>query len=66
MTPRFRESRKSAGRVNMSESDFRKLIGQFDRLETECDTPEKATAQLQKEGLVDEAGRTAQPFRDAQ
>ena len=50
----------------MSESDFRKLIGQFDRLETECDTPEKATAQLQKEGLVDEAGRTAQPFRDAQ
>jgi hypothetical protein len=50
----------------MSESDFKKLMDQFHRLETECNTPEKATAQLQKEGLVDETGRIAPPFRDAQ
>jgi hypothetical protein len=41
----------------MSEADFEMLMAEFDRLRRECDTPEKATAQLQKEGLLDANGK---------
>lgn len=40
----------------MSEADLKMLIEAFDRLDRECDTPEKARAQLQKEGLLDANG----------
>jgi hypothetical protein len=40
----------------MSESDLKMLIAEFDRVDLECDTPEKAMRQLQSEGLLDENG----------
>lgn len=48
----------------MSESDLRMLAAQFERLEAECDTPEKATRQLQLEGLLDSQGRLAETYRE--
>jgi hypothetical protein len=48
----------------MSEADFKMLSEAFDRLRRECDTPEKAMAQLQSEGLLDAEGRTAPMYRD--
>ncbi|MBS1813607.1 MAG: hypothetical protein JSS87_01895 [Acidobacteria bacterium] len=50
----------------MSENDLRMLMEQFDRLRVECDTPEKASAQLQKEGLLDEKGQIATPYRESE
>lgn len=47
----------------MSEQHFRMLMEQLDRVARECDTPEKAIAQLQSEGLLDENGRTAALYR---
>ncbi len=47
----------------MSEADFKMLVAGFERLRQECDTPEKATAQLLKEGLIDEDGRLAAIYR---
>jgi hypothetical protein len=41
----------------MSESDLQILIAAVDRLDRECDTPEKATRQLQSEGLLDANGK---------
>ena len=41
----------------MSEDDLQMLIAAFERLARECDTPEKATAQLQSEGLLDANGK---------
>ncbi len=41
----------------MSESDLKMLMAEFERLDRECDTPEKAVAQLQKEGLLDANGK---------
>lgn len=49
----------------MSEADLKMLIEQLERLRVECDTPQKAIEQLQKEGLLDENGLTAAPYRDA-
>ena len=49
----------------MSEEDLKRLEARFERLRIECDTPEKAIAQLQKEGLLDENGEIAAPYRDA-
>jgi len=48
----------------MSESDLKLLESQFERLQIECDTPAKATAQLQSEGLLDANGHTAELYRD--
>ncbi|HZY62171.1 MAG TPA: hypothetical protein VFE38_06550 [Edaphobacter sp.] len=48
----------------MSEADYEMLTEQFDRLRRECDTPEKATEQLKREGLLDSTGRTAELYRD--
>jgi hypothetical protein len=42
--------------TNMTEADLKMLTDYFDRLRIECNTPEKARAQLQKEGLLDEDG----------
>jgi hypothetical protein len=41
----------------MSEADLQMLIAEFERQLRECDTPEKAIAQLQKEGLLDANGK---------
>ena len=41
----------------MSESDLQELIAEFERQMRECDTPEKATALLQQEKLLDADGR---------
>jgi hypothetical protein len=41
----------------MSESDLQMLLAEFERIDRECDTPEKATRQLQSEGLLDENGQ---------
>jgi hypothetical protein len=49
----------------MNEEDLKMLAEHFERLLIECDTPEKAIAQLQKEGLLDENGEIAAPYRDA-
>jgi hypothetical protein len=40
----------------MSEDDFKMLMAEFERIDRECDTPEKAMRQLQSEGLLDENG----------
>ncbi len=47
----------------MSEADLKMLTEYFERLGRECDTREKAIAQLQKEGLLDENGETAALYR---
>ncbi len=39
------------------------LIEEFARLRRECNTKEKAIAQLQSEGLLDENGETAAMYR---
>jgi hypothetical protein len=43
----------------MSESDLKMMKAYFEKLRQECNTPEKALAQLQKEGLVDQDGNPA-------
>ncbi len=48
----------------MSEADLNLLKAHFDRLRRECDTREKAIAQLQREGLLDENGKTSALYRD--
>lgn len=48
----------------MSEADFKMLEAQFERLRLECDTPQKAVAQLQKEGLLDENGQIPAQYRE--
>lgn len=48
----------------MSESDLKMLRDHFERLRQQCDTPEKAVAQLKQEGLLDENGQTAPRYRD--
>lgn len=48
----------------MSESDYKMLAEEFAQLRRDCDTPQKAIAQLQSEGLLDENGRTAAPYRN--
>ena len=47
----------------MSESDYKMLVEQFERLRRQCDTPEKAREQLQSEGLLDATGRIAELYR---
>jgi len=49
--------------VAMSDADFQMLVREFERQIRECDTPEKARAQLQSEGLLDADGRTAAKYR---
>jgi hypothetical protein len=41
----------------MSEADLKMLMAAFERLDRECDTPEKARRQLQSEGLLDANGK---------
>lgn len=48
----------------MSDEDLAMLTAEFERLVRECDTPAKATAQLQREGLLDEDGQLAPMYRD--
>lgn len=48
----------------MSESDLKKLKEYFQKIQREYDTPEKATALLQREGLIDENGEPSLPFRE--
>lgn len=48
----------------MSESDLKKLREYFQKIQREYDTPEKATALLQREGLIDENGEPSLPFRE--
>ena len=43
----------------MSETTFQMLMAELERVEREYDTPEKARALLQEEGLLDENGKTA-------
>ncbi len=40
----------------MTEADLKMLTAEFERIRIECNTPEKAIAQLQSEGLLDEDG----------
>ncbi len=40
----------------MTQADLKMLKAEFARIRIECNTPEKARAQLQKEGLLDENG----------
>jgi hypothetical protein len=47
----------------MSEEVFQMLVRAFERQRRECDTPEKARALLQSEGLLDADGRTAAKYR---
>lgn len=49
----------------MSESDLKKLREYFQKIQNEYNTPEKATALLQKEGLIDENGEPSLPFRES-
>jgi hypothetical protein len=47
----------------MSEADLKMVLEEFERIRRECDTPEKAIAQLKQEGLLDENGETASMYR---
>jgi hypothetical protein len=48
----------------MSESDLKKLLAHFEKSRMENDTPEKARALLQKEGILDASGKLAKAFRE--
>ena len=48
----------------MSEADFQMVMREIERLRLECNTPQKATEQLQREGLLDETGQTAAMYRE--
>ena len=48
----------------MNESAFEMLSEAFDRLDRECDTQDKALAQMQHEGLLDEEGQTSPQYRE--
>ncbi len=54
------------GNDQMSEADFQMILAEAERLMRECNTPEKAKAQLQQEGLLDENGEIAALYRSAQ
>ncbi len=47
----------------MSEEDLKMMKEYFAKLRRECNTPEKATAQLQSEGILDENGELAPMYR---
>ncbi len=47
----------------MSEADLKMVLEEFERIRRECNTKEKAIAQLQSEGLLDENGETAAKYR---
>jgi hypothetical protein len=49
----------------MSEQHLKLLLAHFEKLQHDCDTPEKAVAQLRSEGLLDETGATAPLYRDS-
>jgi hypothetical protein len=49
----------------MSEADLQMLTAEFERINVLCDTAEKATAQLQSEGLLDKDGQLAHLYREA-
>jgi len=40
----------------MSDTDYKMLAARFERLSQQCDTAEKATEQLKREGLLDAFG----------
>ncbi len=48
----------------MSESDFEMLSEAFDRLDRECDTQDKARAQMRDEGFLDAEGQTSPQYRE--
>jgi len=48
----------------MSESDLKKLLVHFEKSRIENDTPEKARALLQEEGILDASGKLAEVFRE--
>ena len=48
----------------MSEADFKKLMNRFDQIRIECHTPEKATALLQRQGILDENGEPSERYRE--
>lgn len=48
----------------MSESDLKKLLAHFEKSRRENDTPEKARALLQEEGILDASGKLAKEFRE--
>jgi hypothetical protein len=48
----------------MSESDLQKLLVHFEKSRAENDTPEKARALLQEEGILDASGKLAEAFRE--
>ncbi len=52
-------------KCGMSEADLQMLTAEFERINAFCDTPEKATAQLQSEGLLDQDGQLARLYREA-
>ncbi len=49
----------------MSEHKLKLLAAHFERLRNDCDTREKAEAQLRSEGLLDQSGHTAPLYRDS-
>jgi hypothetical protein len=53
------------GGTRMSEADLKKLLDHFEKSRVENDTPEKARALLQKEGILDASGKLAEPFRES-
>ncbi len=48
----------------MSEADLQKLRNRFEQIRLECNIPEKATALLQREGILDENGEPAERYRE--
>ncbi len=48
----------------MSESDLKKLLAHFEKSRTDNNTPEKARALLQQEGILDASGKLAEAFRE--
>jgi hypothetical protein len=48
----------------MSESDLKKLLAHFKESRKDNNTPEKARALLQNEGILDDSGKLAETFRE--
>ena len=47
----------------MSDEDFATLAAVMEQVNQECNTPELATRQLQSEGILDQDGQLAEPYR---
>jgi hypothetical protein len=52
------------GELIMSEADLKTLLAHFEKSRAENNTPDKARAVLQEEGILDASGKLSETFRE--